>query len=114
MKANKALNKWAFEELSLTLSLFNEYMSTVGKPTHTINEDSISINFMISDPVKCEDGHSWDDNICVDAIPPRPALVLQAMTNEGQILRNEKHSGEFTIEEFFNTVINSAGEPLTV
>lgn len=112
MKAKTALDLWALARMTETLGYFNKTMDTMGRPHQTLQEDSITCRFMIADPIICCEGHIPEE--CPSCFPARPVIRTTALTSGGNRLQTETHAGDFKLEDFFNSVIEVAGEPLTL
>lgn len=112
MKPQAALQKWAMAKAYETLSHFNELQLRRGKPLDELDESSVVYNLLLAEEVRCCDGHSPDE--CPSSIAARPVLRVSARTIGGQVLWTESHVGDFRLEELLESIIEAAGEPLTL
>ena len=112
MKVNEALRLWTQNEMDATLKVLNEFLESKGEPAQSFATVTPTVQFVISEPVDCSDGHTWKE--CLSALPPRPVLRLTAVTDKGQVVRNEKHVGDFSIEDFLKALIITGGGELTL
>jgi hypothetical protein len=113
MNVTDALQTWARNEMEVTLGFLNQVLTEKGEPRHNLSTEPIVIKFNVAPVALCNKPDCQGEQ-CLDCHPARPVLQLSAITDLGQKLSNEKHAAEFTMEEFFTSVVQSAQGQITV
>jgi hypothetical protein len=114
VKITKALHSWGVQELSNTLTHFNSYLASIGDyEGHSLDETSIQVEFVEAPEIRCPEGHLPIDG-CFASIPARPVIRVSGRTNQGQLLANEKHVGDFRILDFLVAIVKAGDNELTV